>query len=141
VARRRDDGDGPDGSRARLRVVLVDDYEPVRQLLGRLLAHHGCVVVGEAGDGREALDVVEAVECDLVVMDLNMPVIDGIDATKAITECHPAVKVVAFSSAGDPTASRQVIEAGASVHFAKMDIDALVAYIAAEADGDGGRRG
>jgi DNA-binding NarL/FixJ family response regulator len=111
----------------------VDDYQPLRQLLTELLTPRGIEVVGEASEGGEALDVLEQTTCDIVVMDLNMPGMNGLDATKAIHERHPDVRVVAFTSTDDPPAVRSLLDAGAAEHFHKLDMDGLIEYLATAA--------
>jgi CheY-like chemotaxis protein len=119
------------GASTRPRVVLVDDYAPMRRLLTELLESAGCAVVGQAGDGRAALEVVEREACDTVVMDYRMPVMDGLEATRALRASHPEVVVVAFSSDDDPTVVELLLDAGAAAHFVKNDVDGLVACVSA----------
>jgi CheY-like chemotaxis protein len=113
-----------------IRVVVVDDYEALRRLLTDGLRARGCDIVGEAGDGREALEVVERVAPDMVVMDLSMPVMDGLAATAAVHERFPAVEVVAFTSGDSPALAEAMLEAGASAHFLKPDVRGLLDYVA-----------
>ena len=118
---------------APLRLVLVDDYQPLRQLLTELLTPRGIEVVGEAGEGSQALDVLERTPCDIVVMDLNMPGMNGLEATKRIAQRHPDVRIVAFTSTDDPPAIRSLLDAGAAEHFHKLDMDGLIDYLATAA--------
>lgn len=84
---------GPDGRR--WRVVLVDDAEGLRSLVARLLARDGRFeVVGEASDGQEGIEVVTATEPDAVVLDLAMPVMDGLEALPRIRAAAPGAKIV-----------------------------------------------
>jgi CheY-like chemotaxis protein len=113
----------------RNRVLLVDDYPPLRMLVCEMLKERGRGVVAEAGDGREAVDAVDA-DPDgyrIVIMDLHMPVMDGFAATAAIRAKHPDVEVVAFSS--DDAAERRSLEAGASRFFSKTNLGQLVDYV------------
>jgi CheY-like chemotaxis protein len=113
--------------------MLVDDYLPVRKLIAELLPSAFCTVVGEAADGQAALDLLAAAGCDLVVMDVNMPVMSGVEATRVITRRHPTVKVVAFTSA-EASGARQMIDAGAAACFdKKAPLPGLIDYIVAEA--------
>jgi DNA-binding NarL/FixJ family response regulator len=133
VRDRVDGGPSGEGSVRRLRVVLVDDYLPIRQLIAELLPHAFCTVVGEAADGQAALDLLPAADCDLVVMDVNMPVMSGVEATRVITRRYPAVKVVAYTSA-DAIGARQMIDAGATAYFdKKAPLSGLIDFIIAEA--------
>src|SRR5215216_6685677 len=101
-----------------VRVVLVDDYEPLRRLLKEALQDRGCEVVAEAANGLEALDAMR-VGADIVVMDFSMPVMDGLASTAAIHDRFPDVEIVAFTSSDDPALADAMLDAGASRHFAK----------------------
>ncbi len=82
-----------------VRVLLVDDQPLFREALGVLLgARDGVEVVGEAGDGADALRQVRALSPDVVLMDLRMPVLDGIAATRRLREEHPGVRVLALTT-------------------------------------------
>jgi DNA-binding NarL/FixJ family response regulator len=82
-----------------VRVLLVDDQPLFREALGVLLgARDGLEVVGEAGDGADALRQVRALAPDVVLMDLRMPVLDGIAATRRLREEHPDVRVLALTT-------------------------------------------
>ncbi len=82
-----------------VRVLLVDDQPLFREALGVLLgARDGLEVVGEAGDGADALRQVRALSPDVVLMDLRMPVLDGIAATRRLREEHPGVRVLALTT-------------------------------------------
>src|SRR4051794_20034409 len=112
-----------------LRVVVVDDYEPLRELIKDALERRGCEVVAEAANGREALDALR-VGADVVVMDYSMPVMNGLTATVAIHQRFPHVEIVAFTSSNDDALAEAMVEAGASRHFAKPDLQGLLDYIA-----------
>jgi DNA-binding NarL/FixJ family response regulator len=104
-----------------LRVVLVDDHDLVRggirSLLESRLSHS---VVGEASDGRHAISVVDEMIPDLVIMDINMPGLNGIDATRQITSNHPGrVKVCVLSMHSDARTIGQVLKAGACGYILK----------------------
>jgi DNA-binding NarL/FixJ family response regulator len=80
------------------RVVVADDQELVRSGLELVLEARGCVVVGQAGDGREAVDVVRRTEPDVVLMDIRMPVMDGIAATRELTGSGSPTKVLVLTT-------------------------------------------
>jgi DNA-binding NarL/FixJ family response regulator len=103
-----------------IRVVLVDDHTILREGVRALLAEENdIVVVGEADDGREALDVVERLAPDVVVMDMVMPRMGGLEATREIRERHPAVRVLILSMYDDDEYVQQIIQAGASGYVLK----------------------
>lgn len=98
----------------RCRVVLVDDHAVVRagvKLLIELTERYE--VVGEAKDGETAIERLAALQPDLVVMDMRMPGLDGIAATRRIANRNPDVRVLVFTAYDDPEYVGAVIEAGA----------------------------
>jgi DNA-binding NarL/FixJ family response regulator len=121
-----------------VRVVVVDDHALVRAGIARLLDGTADLsVVGEAGDGEEALVAVDALRPDLVLMDLSMPRLGGAAATRRIHERHPDVRVLVLSSyAGRPDVL-DALEAGAAGYLLKdAPSEELLAGIRA-AIGDG----
>ena len=103
-----------------IRVVVVDDHAIVRDGLVALLgALDGIEVVGSAADGREALHVVGETTPDVVVMDIQMPQLDGIEATRFITGRHPDVRVVMLTMNEDDETVLSAIRAGASGYLLK----------------------
>ena len=103
-----------------IRVVVVDDHAIVRDGLAALLgALDGIEVVGTAGDGREALHVVEESKPDVVVMDIQMPKLDGIEATRFLTSRNEALKVVMLTMNEDDETVLSAIRAGASGYLLK----------------------
>jgi DNA-binding NarL/FixJ family response regulator len=79
-------------------VVVADDQELVRSGLELVLQARGCQVVGTAGNGREAIEAVRRTQPDVVLMDLRMPVMDGITATRRLTEDGSATKVLVLTT-------------------------------------------
>ena len=97
-----------------IRVVLADDYPPVRVGLRELLDSTPDIeVVGEAEDGQVAVELAASLRPDLVVMDIHMPRLSGIAATRQITAAWPAVRVIGLSAAAEPPYARAMREAGA----------------------------
>lgn len=81
-----------------IRVLLVDDHFLVRQGLRKYLSHYlDLELVGEASDGQEAVKLTDMLKPDVVVMDINMPRMNGIDATKSILRKHPHLPVIGLS--------------------------------------------
>ena len=112
-----------------LRLLIVDDYTMFRQGLRTLLAEAGdLVVVGEAGDGLEAVDKTRQLQPDVVLMDIDMPGCDGLDATATITREFPMVKVIMVASDNDdPDLIYRAIHAGAMGYISKHShVDELV---------------
>lgn len=110
-----------------MRLVLVDDDAAIRKMLTRLIERKTTFhVVGEASDGAEAIAAVELLRPDVVVMDVEMPVMDGIKATEYIKQNHPGIKVLAFTSADDDRTRAAMYEAGAIGFVSKGHTDELV---------------
>lgn len=103
-----------------IRVVVVDDHVIVRNGLAQLLATVNDVeLVGSAPDGREALVLVEQLGPDVVLMDLSMPEMDGVEATAVITQEYPDVRVVVLSSFSEHQRVLSALEAGARGYVLK----------------------
>jgi len=102
-----------------LRVVLADDHQILRDGIRRGLESAGEDVVGEAENGEEAVELVRATQPDIVLMDLSMPVLDGVAATRRITDEFPDVKVVVLTMHDDPARTRAALEAGAIAYLTK----------------------
>ncbi len=120
-----------------IRVVVVDDHWVVRQGLRLFLDQQdGIRVVGEAADGEEALAVVEALRPDVVLMDLLMPRLDGVETTRRIKRRFPRVEVVVLTTVGDGEAVVGAIGAGATGYLLKdFRGDTLVTAVRAAAEG------
>jgi len=123
-----DDDEGMDVLTPTVRVLIVDDQEPFRSA-ARLVVEmtDGFDVVGEAEDGETALTLVPALDPQLVLMDIKMPGIDGIETTRRIVQNHPEVKVVVLSTYDEY--EEQALAAGAVAFVSKssFDPDAIVA--------------
>jgi DNA-binding NarL/FixJ family response regulator len=105
---------------ADIRVLLVDDHAILRDGLHSLLdRQEGITVVGEAGNGQEALRRVEELLPDIVVMDMAMPVMDGLEATRRIRETYPDVKVLILTQHDSQEYVKPVLEAGAAGYVLK----------------------
>ena len=103
-----------------LRILLVDDHEIMRQGLRLLLEKHSDMeVVGEANDGQEAIELAGQLKPDVVVMDVNMPGIDGADATRRIVSEKPDTRIVALSMHSKKGFIIEMLKAGASGYVLK----------------------
>lgn len=121
-----------------VRVLLVDDHAVVRQGLRLFLGLDDRIeVVGEAGNGEEALTEAEALRPDVVVMDLMMPVMDGIAATRELRQRWPEMEVIALTSTLEEHKVNGAIDAGAISYMLKdASSDALAEAIHAAARGE-----
>jgi signal transduction histidine kinase len=103
-----------------VKILLVDDNAPIRHNLRQLLEMHPDVeVVGEGVNGAEAVERAGQLHPDVVLMDMNMPVMNGAEATKLIKERNPDVKVLALTAFGDMTLVSSMVKAGASGYLLK----------------------
>ncbi len=103
-----------------IRILVVDDHAVVRQGLRMFLAlDPDLEIVGEAGDGGQALEKVEQLRPDVVLMDLLMPVMDGITAIRRLKERHPEVEVVALTSVLEDASVVGAVRAGAVGYLLK----------------------
>jgi DNA-binding NarL/FixJ family response regulator len=102
-----------------VRVLIADDHAMVREGLHWALEHAGYDVVGEAADGEEAVEMTEGLLPDIVLMDLSLPVLSGVAATKRIKNLLPATKVVVLSMLSDETAVSSALAAGAVGYLVK----------------------
>jgi DNA-binding NarL/FixJ family response regulator len=102
-----------------VRVLIADDHAMVREGLHWALEHAGYEVVGEAADGEEAVELTEELRPDLVLMDLSLPVLSGVAATKRIRSLVPTTKVVVLSMLSDETAVSSALAAGAVGYLVK----------------------
>jgi two-component system, NarL family, response regulator LiaR len=120
-----------------IRVLITDDHGVVRQGLRMFLSLDPDIqVVGEASNGREALAMVRNLEPDVVLMDLLMPVMDGISATKAIRAALPEVEVIALTSVLEDASVTGAVRAGAIGYLLKdTDAEELSRAIKAAAEG------
>jgi DNA-binding NarL/FixJ family response regulator len=104
----------------KLKILLVDDHTILREGLKSLIERNpDAEVVGEASNGMEAVSLAGELQPDLVIMDLTMPVMNGIDATREITTRYPAIRVLALSMESNRYFVVEVLKAGASGYLLK----------------------
>jgi CheY-like chemotaxis protein len=107
-------------SESSIRVLVADDHKMVREGLVSLLEEQPDIrVVGEAEDGEEALALAHELQPDIVVMDVEMPELNGIEATRRILRRHPGLKVIGLSMHSDKGYAEKMIAAGAAAHEEK----------------------
>src|SRR3990172_602505 len=104
----------------KIKVLIVDDHQVVRQGLRTFLElHDDIAVVGEAGDGSAAVEMIRRLEPDVVLMDLVMPGLDGVAATRQVTSLYTRTRVIALTSFAEDDKVFPAIEAGASSYLLK----------------------
>ena len=111
------------------RVLIVDDNPDFRNLTRLTIESDSCEVVGEATNGAEALTVAEELQPDAVVIDLRMPLMDGIEATRILRYRFPDLQIIVMSGSDDPVLSRQISAAGADISVDKDDLSELVIHL------------
>jgi DNA-binding NarL/FixJ family response regulator len=102
-----------------MRVLLADDHQILRDGVRRGLESSGATVVGEADNGEEAVALATETKPDIVLMDLSMPVLDGVAATERIVDALPDTKVVVLTMHDDPDLTRAALQAGAIAYLTK----------------------
>ncbi|MGJ5820351.1 response regulator [Paludibaculum fermentans] len=123
----------------KISILLADDHSVVRQGFRRILESQADMeIVGEASNGREAIERATTLSPDVVVMDVAMPELNGIEATRRLMESSPRTRVLALSMHKDAVYVREILRAGARGYLLKDAIDAdLLAAVRAIARGEG----
>lgn len=104
----------------RIRIIIADDHQLFREGLVNLLANSNEIeIVAKAENGRDAIEKAEKHKPDLILMDIGMPVINGVEATQILHEKHPEMKVIALSMHSDRHYIKGMLEAGASGYLLK----------------------
>jgi DNA-binding NarL/FixJ family response regulator len=110
----------------KLRVLLADDHDVVRQGFRALLEREGVEVVGEAADGREALRLAEALQPDVAVLDLSMPGLNGLDAARTMLQSRPKLGVVLLTMHNDEQHIIAALRAGVRGYVVKTQAAAAL---------------
>jgi two-component system, NarL family, response regulator NreC len=122
-----------------IRILLADDHALVRHGFRMILAAQPDMeIAGEAGNGREAVELAQKLKPDVVVMDVTMPELNGIEATRRLIELSPRTRVLALSMHKDAVYVREILRAGARGYLLKDSADSdLLAAVRAVAKGEG----
>jgi len=120
-----------------IRLLLADDHRMLREGLRRTLEEEGLEVVGEAADGEEALRLAAKLRPDVVLMDVTMPVLDGVEATRQLHEHLPEIPVVILTMHADREVLARAIRAGAAGYLVKdCSTDEVVRTVRLAASGE-----
>jgi CheY-like chemotaxis protein len=108
---------------AAVRVLLVDDFEPCRDLVSLVLKQQpGYAIVAEVGNGLEAVQKAEELKPDLVVLDVGLPELNGIEVARRIVRCSPATTILFLTGNHDTEVAREALRAGAQGYVHKFDL-------------------
>ncbi len=107
----------------KIKIAVVDDRDIIRDLLILLFKHNTTIeVVGEACNGNEAIKLVTEKDVDVIIMDINMPDMNGVEATKIIKALNPRVKILCNSFLTDVYQIKSMLDAGASGYIRKGEV-------------------
>jgi DNA-binding NarL/FixJ family response regulator len=102
-----------------IRILLVDDHRVVRAGLAALIRQRGMIVIGEAGNGQEAIQLTGELQPDIVLMDMQMPILNGVEATKVIKATWPQIEVLVLTTYDDDDLIWGGLQAGAKGYLLK----------------------
>jgi DNA-binding NarL/FixJ family response regulator len=120
-----------------LRLILVDDHKMLREGLRRSLEELGFAVIAEAGDGEEGVRLAAAMRPDVMLMDVSMPEMDGVEATRQIVERNPNAKVVMLTMHADRDVVDRALKAGAVGYLTKdCSMDEVAEAVRMAANGE-----
>jgi two-component system response regulator NreC len=105
-----------------IRIVLADDHVLVRQSLKTLLEREGYQIVGEASDGQEAISQVHLLQPDMIVMDISMPTLNGLNAAKEMSRSSPKTKAILLTQHDESQYVREAMEAGVKGYVLKNQV-------------------
>ena len=115
-----------------IKLIIVDDSETVRQSIKSMLELEDNIeIIGEAINGNKAVELSSKLNPDVILMDLKMPGMDGLEATRIIIKNNPAIKIIALTGINDDNKKKEMLKAGASFLFSKdkLSIDELIKEI------------
>jgi DNA-binding NarL/FixJ family response regulator len=108
---------------ASIRVLVVDDFEPFRRVIRSILQKNwDCRSIVEASDGAEAVNLAQELRPDLVVLDIGLPILNGLDAARRIRECSPESKILFVSENSSWDIVQEGVSTGAGGYVVKSDV-------------------
>ena len=120
-----------------IRLMLADDHRMLREGLRRSMSERGFDIVGEARDGAEAVELAAALRPDVILMDVTMPEMDGVEATRQIKARHPEIRIVMLTMHADQDVLADAIRAGANGYLVKdCSTDEIASAIETVAGGE-----
>ena len=115
-----------------IKLLIVDNCETVRQSIKSIMELEDNIeIIGEAKNGNKAVELSSKLNPDVILMDLIMPEMDGLEATRIINKYNPAIKIIALTGLSDNNKKKEMIKAGASFFFSKdrLSIEELIKEI------------
>ena len=112
----------------RPRVLIVEDHPEMAKAMRRLLALD-CDVVGSVADGSAVLEAAQRLQPDVLVIDVNLPGLSGLEACRQVTQVNPEMKVIMISAMNDPDITQRSVEVGASAFVFKGAGDDLISIV------------
>ena len=106
----------------RLRVLIVDDHPGIVKSLSRLLAFD-CDVVGSVAGCSGLTEAVQTLKPDVVVLDMNLPGVKGLEVCRGVAQSNPQIKVIVYTAVDDPGVEQRALEAGAHAFVHKLSVD------------------
>lgn len=103
----------------KIKAIVVDDSDFIRDSLKRILSENGYEVVGEATDGKELLKMLKSNRADFIILDINMPGMDGLSTLYCVSKDYPGIKVIMCSAVTDKAVIDKAIAAGAATYITK----------------------
>ena len=119
----------------RPRVLIAEDHQGMAKAVSRLLSLD-CEVVATVADGSAVVEAVQRLQPDVIVVDLHLPNVNGLEVCRQITQLNPAAKVIVFSAMNDPDIKQRCIEVGASAFLLKGMGDDLLSTVQRLSDDD-----
>jgi len=120
----------------KIRVLLADDNDQMREYVRKFVSSDGCKVVGVAGDGQAAVESAAKLRPDVLVLDISMPRLNGIEAAKLMKEASPSTRIVFLTVENDPDMCRAALDTGACCYVLKARLATdLIPAIKAARDG------
>lgn len=104
---------------SKIRILLADDNRRVLNYVGEFLSRNGYEVIGAVADGQPAVDAAARLVPDVLVLDVSMPILNGIQVARLVLEANPSLKIVFLTICGDPEICRAAMETGACGYVLK----------------------
>jgi DNA-binding NarL/FixJ family response regulator len=104
---------------SKIRVLLADDNKQVLKYVVDFLTHNGCEVIGTVGDGQSAVDAATQLVPDILVLDISMPILNGMQAAQRVLEANLSTKILFLTAHRDPETCRAAMETGACGYVLK----------------------